>query len=86
MDRPDNITTFPKAFGPFVYVDFAFGGLSALFLALHWWGWASVVLWIGVPPNLYFAIPGLLLPGVHRPADESPLRCVRPSGFAMPGC
>ncbi len=60
--RPDNITTNPKTFAPFVYVDFAFGGLSALFLALHWWGWASVVLWIGVPPNLYFAIPAFFFP------------------------
>jgi hypothetical protein len=59
---PDNITTNPKAFAPFVYVDFAFGGLSALFLAIHWWGWASVVLWIGVPPNLYFAIPAFFFP------------------------
>ena len=59
---PDNITTNPKTFAPFVYVDFAFGLLSALFLALHWWGWASVVLWIGVPPNLYFAIPAFFFP------------------------
>ncbi len=26
------------------------------------WGWASVVLWIGIPPNLYFAFPSFFYP------------------------
>jgi hypothetical protein len=56
------ITSNTRAFWPFVLADFAFGGLSALFLALHWWGWASVVLWLGVPPNLYFAFPAFFFP------------------------
>ncbi|MEP6910437.1 MAG: hypothetical protein ABI896_08410 [Actinomycetota bacterium] len=59
---PSNITTNPRAFWPFVLADFGFGGLSALFLALHMWGWASVVLWLGVPPNLYFAFPAFFFP------------------------
>ena len=43
----NGITSNTRAFWPFVMADFAFGGLSGLFLALHWWGWASVVLWLG---------------------------------------
>jgi hypothetical protein len=56
------ITSNPRAFWPFVIADFGFGGLSALFLALGWWGWASVVRWVGVPPNLYFAFPAFFNP------------------------
>ena len=62
MRLPSNITTNPRAFLPFVFVDFIFGGLSALFLALEMWGWASVVLWLGIPPNLYFAFPAFFYP------------------------
>jgi len=59
---PDNITSRPSAFWPFVLADFGFGGLSALFLALHMWTAASIVLWLGVPPNLYFAFPAFFVP------------------------
>jgi len=62
VERPDDITSNPRAFSPFVYVDFIFGGLVALFLALGMWTWASVVLWIGIPPNLFFAIPAFFNP------------------------
>lgn len=61
--RPDDITTSPGTFWPFVYVDFLFGVLSGVLLAFGQWGWASVVIWVGIPPNLYFAAPALFAPG-----------------------
>lgn len=70
---PQNITTRPEVFWPFVFVDFIFGGLSAIFLALELWGWASLVLWLGIPPNLYFAVPAFFFPnwGVRRTSSGS---------------
>jgi hypothetical protein len=62
MRLPANITTRPDVFWPFVIVDFSFGLLSALFLATENWGWASVVIWLGIPPNLYFAFPAFFAP------------------------
>jgi hypothetical protein len=70
---PDNITSRPSAFWPFVIADFAFGTLSAIFLALEMWTPASIVLWLGVPPNLYFAFPAFFNPlwGVKRTSYRS---------------
>lgn len=70
---PGNITTRPDVFWPFVIVDFTFGGLSALFLGLEQWTWASVVLWLGIPPNLYFAFPAFFFPiyGARRTSSRS---------------
>jgi hypothetical protein len=75
MRLPANITTRPDVFWPFVVVDFTFGGLSALFLALDMWTWASIVLWLGIPPNLYFAFPAFFAPeyGARR-TSTLPLR------------
>lgn len=61
--RLNDITTSPGTFWPFVYVDFAFGAASGVLLGLGLWTWASVVIWIGIPPNLYFAAPALFAPG-----------------------
>jgi hypothetical protein len=62
FSRPDNITTNPGAFWPFVYVDFAFGLGSALMLALGEWKLAAIVIALGIPPNLYFAVPAFFSP------------------------
>lgn len=72
---PSNITTRPDVFWPFVIVDFIFGGLSAIFLAQEMWTWASIVLWLGIPPNLYFAFPAFFFPGwgVKRSSTASHL-------------
>ena len=62
MRRPNDITANPSKFWPFVYVDFTFGTLSGVLIALGLFGWASVVLWLGILPNLYFAFPALFYP------------------------
>jgi hypothetical protein len=62
LSRPDNITTNPGKFWPFVYADFGFGLSSAVLLALGEWRWAGIVIALGVPPNLYFAFPAFFFP------------------------
>ena len=72
--RPDNITTSPGTFWPFVYVDFAFGLGSALFLVLGEWKLAAIVIALGIPPNLYFAFPAFFFPSyIVKRTSERPL-------------
>ncbi len=63
MRLPNNITARPDLFWPFVIADFGFGGVSGILLALGQYDWAELVIWIGIPPNLYFAFPALFNPG-----------------------
>ena len=53
MRRPDNITTTPSAFWPFVWVDLTFGLTSGILEALHHYDWVRTVIILGIPPNLY---------------------------------
>ena len=64
-------------FWPFVIADFGFGGVSGVLLALGEYNWAELVIWLGIPPNLYFAFPALFNPafavrkGYLRPRVET---------------
>jgi pimeloyl-ACP methyl ester carboxylesterase len=77
MRLPNNITARPDLFWPFVIADFGFGGVSGVLLALGQYNWAELVIWIGIPPNLYFAFPALFNPsfavrkGYLRPGVET---------------
>jgi hypothetical protein len=76
MRRPDNITTMPSAFWPFVIVDFAFGIVSGVLEGLHYYQAVRVVIAIGIPPNIYFAYPAFFVPSFaakktgFRPGSE----------------
>jgi hypothetical protein len=63
MRLPNNITARPDLFWPFVIADFGFGGVSGVLLALGHYDLAELVIWLGIPPNLYFAFPALFNPG-----------------------
>ncbi len=77
MRLPDNITANPSKFWSFVYVDFAFGTVSGVLLALGEFKWAGLVILLGIPPNLYFAFPAFFFPGYainrgfHPPGAET---------------
>lgn len=76
MKRPDNITTTPSAFWPFVFVDFAFGIASGILEGLHHYDAVRIVMILGIPPNIYFAIPAFFIPAFaarktgFRPGSE----------------
>jgi hypothetical protein len=63
MRLPNDITAKPSKFWPIVHADFGFGGLSGELLTMGEYKWASLVILLGIPPNLYFAFPALFNPG-----------------------
>src|SRR5438067_12408233 len=62
MRRPADITTTPRAFWQFVWVDFTFGSASGILEGLHHYDAVRAVIAVGIPPNLYFAFLAFFFP------------------------